>query len=111
MADTVLPKSFFDLITQSEKPVLVDFWAEWCGPCKMVSPTVARIASDLKGRIIAVKVNVDKKPHIAGHYQINSIPTLMLFHRGKTLMRLSGAYPYEILKPEVEKALAQKAGG
>jgi thioredoxin-like negative regulator of GroEL len=54
---------------------------------------------------------VDKKPHIAGHYQINSIPTLMLFHRGKTLMRLSGAYPYEILKPEVEKALAQKAGG
>lgn len=107
MSDKALPKSFFDLINQSEKPVLVDFWAEWCGPCKMVSPTVARIASDLKGRIVTVKVNVDKKQHIAGHYQITSIPTIMLFHRGKTLMRLAGAYPYDALKAEVEEALTQ----
>lgn len=109
MSNTALPKSFFDLISKAEKPVLVDFWAEWCGPCKMVSPTVARIASDLKGRIITVKVNVDKKPHISGHFQINSIPTIMLFHRGKTLMRLAGAYPYEALKAEVKKALTQTA--
>lgn len=105
MSNTALPKSFFELINQSEKPVLVDFWAELCGPCRMVSPTVARIASDLKGRIITVKVNVDKKQHIAAHYQINSIPTIMLFHRGKTLMRLAGAYPYEAMKSEVVKAL------
>ena len=105
MAAETLPNSFFDLINQSDKPVLVDFWAEWCGPCRMVSPVVARIASELKGRIITVKVNIDKKPHIAGRYQISSIPTIMMFHGGRTLMRLTGAYPYEAMKAEVLKAL------
>lgn len=100
-----LPKSFFDLIKQSEKPVLVDFWAEWCGPCRMVSPTVEKIASEMKDKLLTVKVNVDKKQHVAGHYQVSSIPTIMLFHKGEVLMRLAGAHPYDSLKREIEKAL------
>ena len=71
----------------------------------MVSPAIERIASELKGRILTVKVNVDKKPHVAARYEVSGIPTIMLFHKGKTLMRLTGALPYETLKAEVEKYL------
>ncbi len=105
MAESSLPKSFDELINQSEKPVLVDFWAEWCGACKMVSPTIQRIASEYKGRLLTVKVNVDQKPHISGRYQITGIPTIMMFYKGQILMRVSGALPYEALKAEVEKKL------
>jgi thioredoxin len=106
MTEQKLPKSFFDLINTSEKPVLVDFWAEWCGPCRMVSPAVEKIASEMKGKLLTIKVNVDKKQHVAGQYQINSIPTIMLFKNGEPIMRLTGAHPYESLKKEIEKALA-----
>ncbi len=105
MNPTSLPKSFDELINQSESPVLVDFWAEWCGACKMVSPTIQRMASEYKGKLLTVKVNVDQKPHISGRYQITSIPTIMMFHRGQILMRVTGALPYEALKSEVEKRL------
>jgi len=103
--NTNLPKSFDELIRTSQKPVLVDFWAEWCGPCRMVSPAVQKIASELKDKIITIKVNVDLKPHIAAKYQITGIPTIMLFKDGKIAMRLTGALPYEILKQEVIKNL------
>ncbi len=100
-----LPKSFFELIETSDKPVLVDFYADWCGPCKMVSPAIKRVAGDYKGRIITIKINVDLKQHIASKYQIQSIPTIMMFFKGKDIMRLTGAYPYEAIKAEVEKGL------
>ena len=100
-----LPKSFDALINDSELPVLVDFWAEWCGPCGMVSPAIQRIASEFKGRVLTVKVNVDQKPHVAAQYRISSIPTIMLFHRGQVLMSLAGALPYEALRAEVAKHL------
>ena len=105
MTEKELPKSFEELILSSELPVLVDFWAEWCGPCRMVSPAIEKIAKELKGRCITVKVNVDKKPHVANTYQVSSIPTIMLIHNGTTLMRLSGALPYENLKTEILKNL------
>ena len=101
-----LPKSFDELIRKADKPVLVDFWAEWCGPCKMVSPAIHKIALELKGKLITVKVNVDEKPHVAAKYQITGIPTIMLFKNGGIAMRLTGAYPYETLKAEVEKAIS-----
>jgi len=101
-----LPKSFNELIQVSEVPVVVDFWAAWCGPCKMVSPALERLAQELKGKIIVIKINVDKKPHIAAQYQIQSIPTIMMFHRGVPKMRLVGALPYEAIRQEVMKHLS-----
>ena len=100
-----LPKSFFDLIQQSDVPVVVDFWAPWCGPCRLVSPTLERLATEFKGKLVVVKINVDEKQDIAGRYQIQSIPTIMMFHKGNTLLRLTGALPYESIKQEVMSKL------
>ncbi|UCE19065.1 MAG: thioredoxin [Gemmatimonadota bacterium] len=99
-------KSFDDLIRNSEKPVLVDFWAAWCGPCKMVSPVIERIAKDYSGRMTTVKVNVDKKPHIAVQYRIESIPTIMMFWRGGPIMRVAGAQSQAQLQRHIDDALS-----
>jgi thioredoxin 1 len=103
--DNQMPNSFSELINNNDVPVLVDFWAAWCGPCRMVSPVIARIASEFKGKLVTVKVNVDKKQHIAAQYQISSIPTIMMFFKGTVIMRITGALSYENLKGEVEKGL------
>jgi thioredoxin len=100
-----LPSKFNELINSNELPVLVDFYADWCGPCKMVSPVIAQLAKEYRGRLTTVKINTEKKPAIAAQYSIQSIPTIMMFHRGKQLMRLQGAYPYEALKAEINKNL------
>jgi thioredoxin 1 len=105
MEPTTLPKSFDDLISGSDKPVLADFWAEWCGACRMLSPTVQRIASEYKGRIVTIKVNVDRKPQIASRFQISGIPTVILFAGGRPVLRFSGALPYEQFKRQLEQAL------
>lgn len=103
--DEQYPKSFDELIGESKIPVLVDFWAEWCGACKMLQPVIERIAHDLKGRIVTIKVNTDRKPNLATRYQVTGIPTIILFYQGELRMRLSGAMPYEVLKAEIEKHL------
>ena len=100
-----LPPSFLKLVDESEVPVLVDFWAEWCGPCHAIAPVVKQIAGEYKGRLLVVKVNIDQKPDIAARYQIRSIPTLMIFHQGRTLMREMGALPYGAIKKAVDGAL------
>jgi len=103
-----LPPSFNDLVRESDRPVLVDFYADWCGPCKMVSPAIQRLASESKGRFLTVKVDTDRRQGLARQYGITGIPTIMLFHKGRVLMRLSGAYPYEALKTEIAKALPEE---
>jgi thioredoxin 1 len=103
--DAYLPKSFSDLIRRSEIPVLVDFWAEWCGACKMAAPVMKEIASVYKGKLVVIKVNVDQKPDIAAQYQISGIPTIMMFSMGKIVMRHSGALPFQAMKSEIDKHL------
>ena len=100
------PASFFDLISSSDVPVLVDFWAEWCGPCRMVSPIVAQLASEYRSTLLTVKVNTDDKPQVAGRYDITAIPTIMLFRDGEPIMQVQGAHPYESLKSQIDAALA-----
>jgi len=106
-----LPKSFDDLIVSSDRPVLVDFWAEWCGACRMLSPTLQKIASEYKDRIVTVKVNVDRKPHLASRFQVSGIPTVILFSGGDAVMRFSGAQPYEQFKRQLDQALASRQSG
>lgn len=101
--DAQLPASFFDLVSTSDMPVLVDFWAEWCGPCRMVSPAIERLAREYSGRILTVKVNVDRRPAVANALQVQGIPTIMLFWRGEARMRLTGAYPYERIRSSIEE--------
>jgi thioredoxin 1 len=108
--DHRLPPSFLDLIRTSELPILVEFWAEWCGPCRMVSPVIEKLASEFSGKILTVKVNVDRRPNIAESFQVESIPTIMLFWKGEPRMRLTGAYPYEAIKHGIQENWPKEAG-
>ena len=102
---TQLPPQFDTLIKESKLPVLVDFYAEWCGPCKVLSPVIKQIAQEYKDRLLTIKIDTDKKQSLALTYDIKTVPTIMLFHKGRVLMRLSGAHPYGNLKNEIERAL------
>jgi thioredoxin 1 len=105
MSANTLPTSFEELIKTHDKPILVDFWAEWCGPCKTLAPTIKQIASDFKGKLTVIKVNVDEKPQLSAEYRIQGIPTLMLFDKGQITWRISGALPYDQLKQELTTRL------
>ncbi|MBN1278298.1 MAG: thioredoxin [Chlorobiaceae bacterium] len=101
-----MSQSLNDLIQSSQVPVFVDFWADWCGPCKIVAPAVKQLAREFTGRMIVVKVNVDQHPAAAAQFQVQGIPALMLFDKGKLAWRTAGALPYQQLKAEVLKVLA-----
>ena len=94
MADDILNLSdatFDETIAGSDTPVLVDFWAEWCGPCKMIAPTLAEIATEQKGKLAIGKLNVDDNPDTARRFDVMSIPTLLVFKDGQQVKRLVGA--------------------
>ncbi len=92
-------------VMNSNLPVFVDFWAEWCGPCRMVSPVVEELANDYDGKIKFVKVNVDEANELASKYNIFSIPTLALFHKGQLVGQQVGAASKESYKNMIDKAL------
>ena len=94
MADDILTLSdatFDEAVAGADTPVLVDFWAEWCGPCKMIAPTLAEIASEQKGKLAIGKLNVDDNPDTARRFDVMSIPTLLVFKDGQQVKRLVGA--------------------
>jgi len=105
---------FDRIVAQSSLPIVVDYWAPWCGPCRMVAPAVERVAHELAGHLKAVKVNVDESPAVAGRYQAKSIPTLVLLRDGQEIGRQIGALPADRLlawaRSTVTGAGAGKAG-
>ena len=100
----VLTDSNFDQVVRtSSVPVLVDFWAVWCGPCKMIAPHVAAMAQEFAGRAVVGKLNVDENPQIAGRYGIMSIPTLLIFSGGKVVDQIVGAQPGQVLRQRLAR--------
>ena len=94
-------------VLQSQLPVFVDFWAEWCGPCRMVGPAVEQLSKILEGKVKTVKLNVDENQEIAVKYGIHSIPSLLLFKDGKEIARTVGAAPKEAYQKFIEESLTK----
>ena len=98
--------SNFNEIINSDQPVLVDFWAEWCGPCKMIGPVVEELATDYEDKAVIGKVNVDANPEVAAKFGIRSIPTLLVFKNGEVVNRQIGAVPKSVLSQKLDAQIA-----
>ena len=106
MALELTDQNFEELVLKSDKPVLVDFWAEWCGPCRMVGPFVEEIAKDYEGRAIVGKVNVDNNPGISMRFGIRNIPALLYFKNGEVVDKQIGAVQKSVLAGKLDAQLA-----
>jgi thioredoxin 1 len=102
----VTDSNFQAEVLESDVPVLVDFWAPWCGPCRMVAPVVEEIAKERAGDLKVVKLNIDENQQTAINYDVMSIPTLIVFSHGQVAKKVIGAYPKRKLEEELEPALA-----
>jgi thioredoxin 1 len=97
--------SNFEEILQSEQPILVDFWAEWCGPCKMIGPIVEELAGEYEGKAVIGKLDVDANPDLTRKFGVRSIPTLLIFKGGEVVDKQIGAVPKSILSQKIEAQL------
>ena len=102
----VTDSEFSQQVLSADLPVLVDFWADWCGPCKMIAPVVEELAEEYDGKVSFTKVDVDDNPNIAISYGIRSIPTLLIFKDGKVAEQVIGAVPKSMLKKKLDKVLS-----
>ena len=103
--EAVTDSDFKEKVIDSSTPVLVDFWAEWCGPCKMVAPIVEELAEEFDGKVKFAKVDVDTNPQTSLSFGIRSIPSLLVFKDGKVIDQVVGAVPKAVLKKRLEEAL------
>ena len=106
MALEITDSNFEEVVLKADKPVLIDFWAEWCGPCRMVGPVVEELAKDYEGKAVVGKVNVDENPEISVRYGIRNIPALLFFKNGEIVDKQIGAVPNSVLNEKLEKQLA-----
>lgn len=97
--------TFQEEVINSDTPVLVDFWATWCGPCKMLAPVIEEVSNNLDGKVKVIKLDVDENPGIAGQFGISSIPTMILFNEGKPVGKLVGFRPAEQIESAIKGAL------
>lgn len=106
MALEITDANFDELVLNSDKPVLVDFWAEWCGPCRMVGPIVEELATEYEGKAVVGKVNVDNNQEIAGKFGIRNIPTLLVFKGGEVVDKQVGVVPKNVLAGKIDAQMA-----